>query len=229
MLFLGRVQEERIESFLWFEANHKFKPKAKQMLLITIIYLQLLQADDQKYQNIVIDQSSLQAMASGAGQPATFFLFFINLVLFLIITIIASWAVNHGIDDTHQQASVLSIPARIFPIYYPFGNMATGYVVVLSLLAGVLGLVTSLTGIYNVAQWNASNLYAASASSLLSWTLTLLAMGFACKEIEIGWTGNTLRVLETILIVVTGTQLFGMIAIHAGIEEVSRYGGGGRV
>ena len=56
--------------------------------------------------------------------------------------------------------------------------MATGYVVILSLLAGVLGLATSLTGIYNVAQWNASNLYAASASSLLSWTLTLLAMGY---------------------------------------------------
>ncbi|KAI3829685.1 hypothetical protein L1987_03813 [Smallanthus sonchifolius] len=104
--------------------------------------------------------------------------------------------------------------------------MATGYVVILSLLAGVVGFTTSITGMSNAAQWDASNLYAASASSLITWSLTLLAMGFACKEIEIGWSGTTLRALEAVLITVSGSQLFGMIAIHAGIEELSRYGGG---
>ncbi|XP_071721760.1 membrane protein PM19L-like [Rutidosis leptorrhynchoides] len=165
-------------------------------------------------------------MATGAGQPATFFLFFVNLVLYLVVIIIASWAVNHGIEKTHEQASVLSIPARIFPIYYPFGNMATGYVVILSLLAGVVGFTTSAIGIGNVSRWNAPNLYAASASSLITWSLTLLAMGFACKEIDIGWSGSTMRALEIILIIVSGTQLFSMIAIHAGIEELLRYGAG---
>ncbi|KVH91764.1 hypothetical protein Ccrd_006203 [Cynara cardunculus var. scolymus] len=84
--------------------------------------------------------------------------------------------------------------------------MATGCVVLLSLLAGVVGFVTMVTGMNNVAQWDASNLYAASASSLISWSLT--------------------RALETVLIIVTGTQLFSMIAIQSGIEEVSRYSGG---
>nr|GEV12675.1 membrane protein PM19L [Tanacetum cinerariifolium] len=116
-------------------------------------------------------------MASGAGNSATFFLLLFNLVLYLIITIIASWAINHGIDDTHKKASGLSLPARLFLIYYPFGNMATGYVAIMSLLAGIVGFTTSATGINNVAQWKASNLYAASASALISWSLTLLAMG----------------------------------------------------
>ncbi|PWA48009.1 AWPM-19-like family protein [Artemisia annua] len=88
------------------------------------------------------------------------------------ITIIASWAINHGIGDTYKKASGLSLPARLFLIYYPFGNMATGYVVILSLLAGVVGFTTSATGINNVAQWKASNLYAASASALISWPVT---------------------------------------------------------
>nr|GEZ16524.1 membrane protein PM19L [Tanacetum cinerariifolium] len=118
-------------------------------------------------------------MASGAGNSATFFLLLVNLVLYLIITIIASWAINHGIDDTHKKA-----------------------------------------------QWKASNLYAASASALISWSLTLLAMGFACKEIDIGWSGSTLRALEVILIIVSGTQFLSMVTIQAGIEELSRYGGG---
>ncbi|KAK1428294.1 hypothetical protein QVD17_17125 [Tagetes erecta] len=165
-------------------------------------------------------------MASEAAKPAIFFLLFVNLVLYLIITIIASWAVNHGIEDSREAGSVLSIPARIFPIYYPFGNMATGHVVIFSLIAGVVGFTTSATGMSNAAQWNASNLYASSASSLITWALTLLAMGFACKEIHIGWSGSTLRALEAVLIIVSGTQLLGMIAIHAGIEEFSRYGGG---
>ncbi|KAL8214950.1 hypothetical protein R6Q57_004399 [Mikania cordata] len=164
-------------------------------------------------------------MANG-GKPTTFFFFFVNLFLYLIITVIASWAVNHGIEETLEQASVLRIPAKLFPIYYPFGNTATGYVVILSLLAGVVGFTTSITGMSNAAQWNASDLYAASASSLITWSLTLLAMGFACKEIHIGWSGSTLRVLEVVLIIVSGTQLLVMIAIHAGIEELSRYGGG---
>ncbi|XP_076934409.1 membrane protein PM19L-like [Bidens hawaiensis] len=165
-------------------------------------------------------------MGSSGAKPTTFFFLFVNLVLYLIITIIASWLVNHGIQDSLEQGPVLSIPARIFPIYYPFGNMATGYVVIFSLLAGVVGFTTSLTGMSHAAQWNASNLYAASASSLITWSLTLLAMGFACKEMDIGWSGSTLRVLETALIIVSGTQLFGMIAIHAGIKELSRYRGG---
>ncbi|GFP97559.1 hypothetical protein PHJA_001900000 [Phtheirospermum japonicum] len=72
-----------------------------------------------------------------------------------------------------------------------------------------MGFTTSITGISNVIQWNAPNLHAAT-SSLVSWLLILLAMGFSCKEIDIGWTVSSLTTLETILILLSGTVLKGL-------------------
>ncbi|KAF7837212.1 membrane protein PM19L [Senna tora] len=116
-------------------------------------------------------------MASGASKSVASILLVLNLVLYLIVIVIASWAVNHGIERSRETASVLSTPARIFPIYFPFGNMATGFFIIFSLIAGVVGFTTSLTGLQNVMQWNAPNLYAAAMSSFITFALTLLAMG----------------------------------------------------
>ncbi|XP_073303743.1 LOW QUALITY PROTEIN: membrane protein PM19L [Primulina huaijiensis] len=159
-------------------------------------------------------------MASGAGKSAAFALFVLNVFLYFIVIAIAAWAVNHGIERSRETSSQLSPPARLFPIYYPFGNMATGFVIIFSLLAGVVGFTTSITGINNVLKWNAPSLQAAVASSLVTWLLTLLAMGLACKEIDVGWTDSNLRTLETVLIMLSGTQLFCTAAIYVGVEEV---------
>ncbi|KAF3971837.1 hypothetical protein ACB098_02G030500 [Castanea mollissima] len=168
-------------------------------------------------------------MAAGGSKSTATILLILNLVLYFVITVIASWAINHGIERTHETASVLPIPARIFPIYFPVGNMATGFFVILALLAGVVGMGTSLTGLSNVSQWNAPNLLAAADSSLVTLSLTLFAMGLACKEIQYGWTDSNLRTLEVITIVASATQLFYTGAIHAGVGSVSRrprpYGG----
>ncbi|GLU08801.1 hypothetical protein SLE2022_256890 [Rubroshorea leprosula] len=148
-------------------------------------------------------------------KSAALMLLFLNLFLYLIIIVIASWAVNHAIERTHETASVLAIPARIFPLWFPMGNLATGLFVIFSLIAGVVGIATSVTGIGNVLQWDRANLSAAAGSSLLSWALTLLAMGFACKEMDIGWTDANLRTLEAVTIIASATQLFCTGAIHA--------------
>ncbi|KAL6191093.1 hypothetical protein ACLB2K_037485 [Fragaria x ananassa] len=159
-------------------------------------------------------------MATGGGaKSAAYVLLLVNLVLFFIVTVIAAWAMNHGIERSRETASVLSIPLRIFPIYFPMGNMGTGFFVIFSLIAGVVGIATSLTGLHNVFQWDAPSLHTAAASSLVSWSLTLLSMGLACKEIELGWTTGNLRTLETITIIVSATQLFSTCAIQAGVEE----------
>ncbi|XP_044500630.1 membrane protein PM19L [Mangifera indica] len=152
-------------------------------------------------------------MASGS-KSAALFLLFLNLVLYFIVATIASWAVNHAIERSRETASVLSLPARIFPIYFPFGNLATGFFIIFSLLAGVVGMATSITGLNNVQQWDAPNLNAATASSLLTWSLTLLAMGLACKEIDLGWTDSNLRTLEVMTIIVSGTQLICTGTLH---------------
>ncbi|KAI9195866.1 hypothetical protein LWI28_018871 [Acer negundo] len=162
-------------------------------------------------------------MASGGGsKSAAFILLILNLGLYFIVTIIAAWAANHGIERSHDTASVLSPPAHIFPIYFPFGNLATGFFIIFSLLAGVVGVASSLTGLTNILQWNVPNLNAAAASSFIAWSLSLLAMGLACKEIHIGYTDSNLRTLEVMTIIVSATQLFCTGAIHVGAEEAER-------
>ncbi|KAJ4847242.1 hypothetical protein Tsubulata_004647 [Turnera subulata] len=169
-------------------------------------------------------------MASGASKSAAFMLSIVNMGLYFLVIVITSWAVNHGIERTHESASVLSIPARIFPIYFPMGNMATGPFIIFSLLAGIVGITTSFTGLYNILQWNVPNLQAAATYSLPALSLTILAMGLGCKEIDIGWTDSNLRTLEVITIIVSGTQLFCTGAIHASLEDVTRQSRhGGRV
>ncbi|GMH08375.1 hypothetical protein Nepgr_010215 [Nepenthes gracilis] len=121
-------------------------------------------------------------MASEASMLKASSLLLLNLLLYIIVVVIAAWVVNCGIERTHQTASALSLPARLFPIYFPVGNMATGFFVIFSLLVGVLGVATSVTGIYNVLQRYDANLYAAAAASLLTWALTLLAMGSVSSQ-----------------------------------------------
>lgn len=159
-----------------------------------------------------INQIRSESMASKA---VSCMLLSINAVLYFIVIVASSWAVNHGIIESRQTgmffffpdvyvfsqqihtrkwhcfcwflhniiifwiaaASVLPIPARIFPIYFPFGNLATGFLIIYSLIAGIVGFITSLNGLHNLAQWDSSSQHAAAASSLISWLLTLLAMG----------------------------------------------------
>ncbi|XP_057729970.1 membrane protein PM19L [Arachis stenosperma] len=158
-----------------------------------------------------------------ASKSAALLLSVLNLVLYFIVLVIASWAVNHAIQRTRETASVLSTPAHLFPIYFPMGNMATGFFIIFALIAGVVGFTTSLTGLHNISKWNASNLYAAAMSSMTTWALTLLAMGFACKEIQLGWTDSNLRTLEIITIIVSGTQLLNTGVIHVGVSEIISY------
>jgi hypothetical protein len=46
----------------------------------------------------------------------------------------------------------VSPPVRLFPIYFPIGNLATGFFVIFALLAGVVGVSTSLTGLRDVSE-----------------------------------------------------------------------------
>ncbi|KAI6693177.1 hypothetical protein NL676_020887 [Syzygium grande] len=160
-------------------------------------------------------------MASGQVKSAAFVLLLLNLLLYFIVTVMAVWAVNHAIVRSRKTASVLTIPARIFPIYFPVGNLATGFLVIFSLIAGIVGMATSATGYLNVTDGKIQNLHTAAASSLVTLFLTFLAMGLACKEINIGWIDANLRTLEVLVIFVSATQLFCAGAIQARVSEVA--------
>ena len=139
----------------------------------------------------------------------------------------------------------VSPPVRLFPIYFPIGNLATGFFVVFALLAGVVGISTSITGLHDVGQGLPANMMSAAAAALVTWTLTLLAMGLACKEISVSWRPASLvlilyaretfqfepgnfvsdmcglclsaqRTLEAFTIILAGTQLLCAGSLHAG-------------
>ncbi|KAJ3687572.1 hypothetical protein LUZ61_016736 [Rhynchospora tenuis] len=151
-------------------------------------------------------------MATGGPHSAATFLLFVNLIMYAAAAVIAGWAINYSIDET---PSSLTLPARIFPIHFPIGNLATGFFVIFSLLSSVVGVMTSLTGLQEVMQGRLGSILSAAASSIITWGLTLLAMGLACKEISIGPRPANLRALETLTIILSGTQLFCTGAIHA--------------
>ncbi|CAN1350243.1 Membrane protein PM19L [Linum perenne] len=160
-------------------------------------------------------------MASGASRSASLLLLILNILFYFIIIVVASWAVNHAIIRSHEAASVLAIPARIFPIFFPMGNMATGVFVIISLLAGIVGITTSFIGIQNVLVSNAANLHAAASSSLTSLALTLLAMGDRRNLVQhLFYVFLKQRILEVVTIIVSATQLLCTGALHAGVEEV---------
>uniref|UniRef100_A0A7N0U9N3 Uncharacterized protein n=1 Tax=Kalanchoe fedtschenkoi TaxID=63787 RepID=A0A7N0U9N3_KALFE len=131
-------------------------------------------------------------MASGAFKSAAFLFLVLNLLIYFIIIAISSWAANHAIVHSHEAASGLAIRARPFPIFFPMGNMATGFFIILSLVTGAVGFMTSLTGLNDVVLGTFANLHAAASSSTITWLLTLLSMGLACKEMHLGWAGSSL-------------------------------------
>ncbi|GJM88524.1 hypothetical protein PR202_ga04596 [Eleusine coracana subsp. coracana] len=156
-------------------------------------------------------------MAGGGGaRSMASGLLFLNLIMYVIVAIIAGWAINYSIDESYNSLQGVSPPVRLFPIYFPIGNMATGFFVIFSLIAAVVGVSTSLSGLRDVSEGYPASMMSAAASAIVTWTLTLLAMGLACKEISVSWRPASLRTLEAFTIILTGTQLLCAGSLHAG-------------
>jgi hypothetical protein len=63
-------------------------------------------------------------------------------------------------------------------VYFPMGNEATGFMVIFSLIAAVVGAASCLSGLHHLRVWTAHSLASSTASSMTAWALTLLAMGY---------------------------------------------------
>lgn len=155
-------------------------------------------------------------MASGGIKSLASGFLFLNLIMYVVVAVIAGWAVNYSIEDSASSLKGATPPVRLFPIYFPIGNLATGFFVIFAMLASAVGIATSLTGLRDVTDGYPASMMSATASAIVAWTLTLLAMGLACKEISIGWRPPVLRALETFTIILAGTQLLCVGSLHAG-------------
>lgn len=129
-------------------------------------------------------------------------LLFINFVLYIAILGIAAWAINKAINQGWEALSY---------------NPATFYLVIFALLAGVVGVAAKLSGAHHLRVWHHDSLAGSNAAAFIAWLITLLAVGFACKEISLGGVDYIqLKALEALVILVAITQLFYLMGVGAG-------------
>ncbi|XP_015958094.1 membrane protein PM19L [Arachis duranensis] len=153
-------------------------------------------------------------MANEQMKPIATLLLLLNFCMYVIILGIGGWAMNRAIDHGFIIGPELALPAHFSPIYFPMGNAATGFFVTFALLAGVVGAASTISGFNHIRSWTSESLPSAASVATIAWTLTLLAMGFACKEIELQIRNARLRTMEAFLIILSATQLFYIAAIH---------------
>ncbi|KAK6133564.1 hypothetical protein DH2020_032693 [Rehmannia glutinosa] len=147
-------------------------------------------------------------------KPVAGLLLVLNFCMYAIILGIGGWAMNRAIDHGFIIGPGLDLPAHFSPIYFPMGNAATGFFVMFALIAGVVGVASAISGLNHIRYWDVDSLSAAASAASIAWTLTLLAMGFACKEIELHVRNARLRTMEAFIIILSATQLFYIAAIH---------------
>ncbi|GAA0145433.1 hypothetical protein Leryth_010364 [Lithospermum erythrorhizon] len=138
----------------------------------------------------------------------------LNFCMYAIVLGIGGWAMNRAIDYGFIIGPDLQLPAHFSPIYFPMGNAATGFFVTFALIAGVVGIASLISGINHLRAWTVDSMSAAASAAIIAWGLTVLAMGFAWKEIDIGARNSRLRTMEAFLIILSATQLFYIVAIH---------------
>ncbi|KAK8934677.1 hypothetical protein KSP39_PZI014542 [Platanthera zijinensis] len=131
-------------------------------------------------------------------------LLFLNLAMYIVVVGFASWCLDHFITgDTNPGVG---------------GNGATFFFVIISILAGVVGVASLLAGAHHVHASRNESLGSAASSAVIAWAITALAFGLACKEIDLGGErGWRLKTLEAFVIILTFTQLLYVWAIHVGL------------
>ncbi|GMY37835.1 membrane protein PM19L-like [Fagus crenata] len=153
-------------------------------------------------------------MAGENIKPVAGLLLALNFCMYVIVLGIGSWAMNRAIDHGFIIGPGFDLPAHFSPIYFPMGNAATGFFVTYAMIAGVVGVASAIVGLNHLRAWHSDSLPSAAAAAAIAWTLTVLAMGFACKEIELRIRNAKLRTLEAFLIILSATQLLYLAAIH---------------
>lgn len=149
-------------------------------------------------------------------KPVALLLLILNFCMYTIIAIIGGWAVNFAIDQGFIIGPELRLPAHFHPIFFPIGNFATGFFVVFSLLAGVVGAASCIVGFTHLRFWSYHSQQPAASLGLVAWALTVLAMGLACQEISFDRRNAKLGTMEAFTIVLSVTQLFYVLAIKGG-------------
>ncbi|CAO2823452.1 unnamed protein product [Amaranthus hypochondriacus] len=153
-------------------------------------------------------------MANDSMKPAATLLLFLNFCMYVVLLGIGGWAMNRAIEHGFIIGPGFELPAHFSPIYFPMKNAATGFFVMFSLIAGVVGGASCISGFVYLRSWDAVSKPAAVAVATIAWTLTLLAMGFGCKEIELEYRNAKLVAMEAFSIILSVTQFLYIVVIQ---------------
>ncbi|WOG89708.1 hypothetical protein DCAR_0208946 [Daucus carota subsp. sativus] len=115
----------------------------------------------------------------------------LNLCMYVIILGIGGWEMNKSIKNT-----------------------ATGLFLVFGLIAGCVGFASLISGLNHVCLWSNDTLPAAVSAATVAWAHTVLALGFATKEIKLHIKNSRLSTMEAFIIILSATKLLYIFAIH---------------
>ncbi|XP_076951414.1 membrane protein PM19L-like [Bidens hawaiensis] len=139
-------------------------------------------------------------------------LMILNFAMYIALLGLGGWAMNQAIDEGFFIGPTLELPAHFSPIYFPIGNAATGFFVIFALIAGVVGVASSISG-FDVMR--SSEHAGAASAAVIAWALTMLAMGFAWKEVELEGSRNaTLKTMEAFTIILSVTQFLYTLVLY---------------
>jgi hypothetical protein len=151
-------------------------------------------------------------MAGNLIKPVALLLLLLNLCLYAILAILGGWALDVSIERGFVIGPELRLPAHFHPIFFPIGNFATGFFVLFSLVAGVVGAASAMVGFNHLRCWSYHSLQPAAAFGLVAWALTVLAMGLACQEISLDRRNAKLVCMSIIYVYIyIHTPLFALI------------------
>ncbi|XP_010926217.1 membrane protein PM19L-like [Elaeis guineensis] len=153
-------------------------------------------------------------MAIEQLKPIVSLLVFLNFCMYVIVAAIGGWAINIAIDRGFIIGPELGLPAHFPPIFFPIGNAATGFFVMFALIAGVVGAASAIAGSNHIRFWTYDSLQPAASSGIIAWALTLIAMGLACKEINLEGRNTRLKTMEAFWIILSATQLVYVLAVR---------------
>ncbi|KAJ3694820.1 hypothetical protein LUZ60_000197 [Juncus effusus] len=135
----------------------------------------------------------------------------LNFVMFIIVLGLAGWLLDKFIDWETR--------------HHYRGNSVPGYFLIFSLMTGAVGGCTTLAGFVHWKAWRSESLAAAISSALISWSITVISFGLACKQFTFPNRGKKLKTLEAFIIILTFTQLIYLFLLYAGIIS-SKFGPG---
>ncbi|KAJ0435550.1 hypothetical protein HanIR_Chr17g0894531 [Helianthus annuus] len=153
-------------------------------------------------------------MAANDMRSVATLLMILNFAMYVTLLGLGGWAMNRAIDQGFSIGPGMELPPHFSPIYFPMGNAATGFFVTFALIAGVVGVASTISGFNFIRTWNMDDRSGAASAAVIAWTLTVLAMGFAWKEINLEGRNATLRTMEAFSIILSVTQFLYTVVLY---------------